>query len=246
MKKCYTISVLFLSLSILGACSSSGGDDDSPTPQPTSGGDDDPVVIPNPSAATLIFPADDTECNEGELVSETESTVTFRWNESRNTDSYLVTVNNLNTNESFNTVTNDNETPITILRGTPYEWFVTSRANRTNETAQSTLFRFYNEGPGIENYAPFPAEAINPRRGTTIGSTTNSLLLEWSASDVDADIAEYEILFGLQGASTSQGKTTGNTFEVFVTTGNIYEWSVITIDSQANTSTSETFLFRVD
>lgn len=244
MKKFYTISALFLALFVLGACSSSGGDDN-PSP-PTGGGDDDPVVIPDPSAATLIFPEDDTECNEGEPISETESTVTFRWNESQNTDSYSVTVTNLNTNESFNTVANNNEAPITILRGTPYQWFVTSRANRTNDTAQSVAFRFYNEGPGVENYAPFPAEAINPARGSSLSSATTAVTLEWSASDVDEDIRDYEVLFGPQGAVTSQGVTTNTTFEVNVTSGIIYEWSIIVMDSQDNASTSETFLFRVD
>lgn len=246
MKKLYTISLLFLSLLVVGACSSSGGDDDSPPPPPTGGGDDDPVVIPDPSAATLVFPEDDTECNEGEPVNDTESTVTFRWNESQNTDSYSVTVTNLNTNESFNTVANTNEAPITILRGTPYEWFVTSRANGTNETAQSAAFRFYNEGPGVENYAPFPAEAINPVRAATLASSTTSVTLEWSATDVDGDIENYEVFFGVQGSSTSQGVTSDTSLEVTVASGNIYEWSIVVMDAQDNASTSETFLFRVD
>ena len=238
--------LLILALAITACSSSDGGNDDGPTPPPMGGTDDDPMVVPDPAAATLIFPEDDTECNEGVPINETESTVTFRWNESANTDSYAVSLTNLNDGQSFTTVANDNEAPITILRGTPYEWSVTSRANGTNVTAQSAVFRFYNEGPGIENYAPFPAEAINPTRGATLPSNTTSVRLEWSASDVDEDIEDYQIFFGPQGNSISLGTTSDTNFEVLVSSGTIYEWSIEVRDSQENTSASETFLFRVD
>ena len=249
MKKYYALTLMFCALLLVGACSSGGdGDDTPPPPPPTGGGDDDPMVIPDPTAATLIFPEDDTECNEGDPISDTESTVTFQWNASQNTDSYLVSLTNLNSGNSFNTVANTNEASITILRGTPYEWSVTSRANGTNETAQSALFRFYNEGPGIENYAPFPAEAISPSRGATLPANTTSVTLEWTASDVDNDIVEYEVFFGLEEAGNldSLGTTTETTFNVDVSTGNVYAWRIQTVDSQNNASDSEEFLFRVD
>ena len=246
MKRYYFLTTLLLSLLLVGACGGSDGGGDDVTPPPTGGGDDDPIEIPDPASATLIFPEDDSECNEGEPVNDIESIVTFQSSASENTDSYSVTITNLNTGNSFNTVANTNEAPITILRGTPYEWSVTSRANGTNATAQSSAFRFYNEGPGIENYAPFPAEAINPTRGATLGSNTTTVTLEWSASDVDGDIMEYDVFFGLQGNSSLQSTTTATSFEVSVVSGNIYEWSIDVVDSQDNASTSETFLFRVD
>ena len=246
MKKYFKLTIMFCTLLLIGACSSSGGDDT--PPPPTGGGDDDPVVIPDPTAATLIFPEDNTECNEGEPMSDIESTVTFQWNASQNTDSYLVTTTNLNTGDSFNTVANTNQAPITILRGTPYEWFVTSRANGTNVTAQSNPFRFYNEGPGIENYAPFPAKAVSPTRGTTFPINTTSVTLEWTASDVDNDIIAYEVLLGLDESENliSLGTTAENTYNVDVSAGNVYVWLIQTRDSQGNTSNSEEFLFRVD
>ncbi len=247
MKKYYTLAILFCALLLVGACSSGGDGDDNPPP-PTGGGDDDPVVIPDPTAATLIFPEDDTECNEGQPISDTESTVTFQWNASQNTDSYLVTTTNLNSGNSFNTVANTNEAAITISRGTPYEWFVTSRANGTNVTAQSVAFRFYNEGPGIENYAPFPAEAVSPTRGATLPANTTSVTLEWTASDVDNDIVDFEVFFGLDepGNLVSLGATTQTTFSVDVSSGNVYVWLIQTVDGQDNASDSEEFLFRVD
>lgn len=247
MKK---LRLVFVSLFVLVALSCGGGSDDgggTPPPPPDSGGDDDPMTVADPSAATLIFPEDDTECNEGTVISDLESDVTFQWNASQNTDSYTITLTNLNNGASFDTSANTNEATITIARGTPYEWFVTSRANGTNVTAESSRFRFYNQGPGIENYAPFPAEAINPTRGATLNSSTTTVQLEWSASDVDNDIAGYEVFFGLDDEDmTSLGIITETSFDVTVASGNIYEWRIKVNDEQNNSSTSEIFTFRVE
>ncbi|GMN11250.1 hypothetical protein MTsPCn9_20450 [Croceitalea sp. MTPC9] len=231
------IFLLVLSISFFTSCSrsSSGGGDDTPPP-----------MIPSPSASTLIFPEDDTECNTGAVVSDTKSNVTFEWNTSKNTDTYEINLTNLNTSNFLRTSVSTNEITLLIERGTPYEWFVISKANGTNETATSQTWRFFNEGPGIENYAPFPAEAINPTRGANIASTT-SITLEWDASDVDEDITTYEVLFGTEVTpSISLGSTSEKSIENVGISGNTtYYWQVITTDSNGNTSNSEIFEFKV-
>ena len=231
-----------LTSALVIACSSSGGDDG---PDPISNPDPDPVVPP--SAATLIFPENNTECNTGEIVSETLSNVTFEWNASQNTDTYEVTITNLNTNSASNYTTSATETTIQIARGTPFEWFVVSTANGTNATATSATWRFYNEGPGVTNYAPFPAEAIHPARGMNLPNTTTSVTLEWEASDVDNDISSYEVFFGTEeNPTTSLGVTTSNSLaDVSVSSGTTYYWVVVVNDSAGNSSNSEVFEFRV-
>ncbi|NNC35658.1 MAG: hypothetical protein HKO09_12340, partial [Croceitalea sp.] len=103
------------------------------------------------------------------------------------------------------------------------------------------------EGPGIENYAPFPAEAVSPSRGANIATTT-TVELAWSGSDVDDDIVSYEVFFGTDAATTNSiGVTAEEALpNVEVTSGIIYYWLVITTDSAGNTSTSEVFEFRVN
>jgi hypothetical protein len=237
-------SSLFLLL-IVTACSSSSDNDDDNPPPPT-GGPEPEVLVP--AAATLVFPENNTECNTGVVDStdDTKSSVTFMWNASQNTDRYSLTITDLNTNLNSNTNVDTNEATVTIDRGTPYSWSVTSRANGTTETATSAVFRFYNEGPGVENYAPFPAEAINPARGVNLPATTTVVTLEWSASDIDDDITGYEIFFGNEAnTTTSLGSVTETSIaDISVTTGTYY-WKVITSDSQGNTSTSEVFQFKV-
>ena len=65
-----------ITLFLLTACGgNSSNTDDTPPP---------PVAAP--SAATLVFPEDNTECNEGVIseTDETKSAVTFQWNASEN------------------------------------------------------------------------------------------------------------------------------------------------------------------
>ncbi|MEL6917800.1 MAG: hypothetical protein AAFO99_08725 [Bacteroidota bacterium] len=232
MKIIYKIALL--NVLFLVACG--GGGDDSPEPPPP---------VPAPSATTLIFPEDNTECNEGQIINDTQSSVTFRWNASQNTDSYEVVIRDLNNGNITRRSVTATEAPIAILRGTPYAWSVISVANGTTETASSSESRFFNQGPGVENYAPFPALAVSPFRGETIASST-TVNLEWSGSDVDNDIISYEVFFGIDAEPiTSLGSTEELTIDVSVTPGQIYFWRVITTDSAGNTSQSEIFQFRV-
>ena len=200
-----------------------------------------------PSAATLVFPENNTECNEGTINSDLESTVNFRWNASDNTDTYVVLLTNLITNQQINRSTTGTDLDIRILRGTPYSWQVESRAGGTTQTARSAIFRFYNAGVPVENFAPFPAAAVNPNIGETVDGSSGSITLRWSGSDVDDDITEYEIYFDTANPPTTLAATqTGTTLDVTVTDDTVYYWQVVTRDSEGNTSTSELFQFKTE
>jgi len=226
-----------LSAAALLLVSCGGGD--APTSEPP------PVVVTPPSAATLVFPDNNTECNEGTVLNENQSVVTFRWTDAENADTYELNLKNLDTNNTARTNANSNSAEVTLLRGTPYEWFVVSRANGTQETATSPTWKFYNQGPGVENYAPFPAEAVAPARGATVAAS-GTITLEWTGSDVDDDLADFEVFFGTDAAALSSiGTTTENTIETSITASTVHFWRVVSRDSQGNSSQSEIFEFRV-
>ena len=230
------LSILVLGFAIMSCGGGDSGNDPDPQPDP----------VPDPVAATLVFPANNTECNEGDIVSDTQSRVTFQWNAAQNTDSYEVNIRNLNTNNTSKSNSSTNSADITIERGVPYEWFVVSKANGTTVTANSDTWKFYNQGPGIENYAPFPAEAVSPGRGASI-SANGPLTLEWSGSDVDNDLVEFDVYFGTDSDPSNLFETTSeSTSEVTVTSGETYYWRIISRDSQNNTSQSEIFEFLVE
>ncbi len=233
-KKYLSVCVLSLAASC-GGSGSSGGD---PEPEPT--------PVPAPSAAVLVFPANNSECNEGEVLSDTQTRVLFQWNASQNTDSYQVNLRNLNTGTTALANSTLNEVEITLLRGVPYEWFVVSRANGTSETASSAVWKFYNAGVGVTNYAPFPAEAVAPSRGATI-SASGTVTLEWTGSDIDGDISSYNLYFGTATPPTLlQEGITETSFEASITSGQTYYWQVETVDSAGNQTLSEVFNFQVE
>lgn len=227
------VSVLLMVL--LTACPGSTDD----------GGAELPLPIGDPGSATLVFPENNSECTEGTTVNDTQSTITFQWQASENTDSYEVNLKNLDTGDTQKTDVTTNEAPITLNANTPYEWFVVSKKNDSDVRPESAKWKFYNAGAGVLNYAPFPADAVNPQRGGSIAATT-SVTLEWQGNDVDNDIAEFEVLFGTTAETSSNlGSTFQSTIRVDVVSGQTYYWRIITKDNADNTSQSEIFDFVV-
>ncbi len=92
---------------LLASC---GGGDSAPEPPP-------PVVITPPSAAALIFPDNNTECNEGTVLNANQSSVTFRWTDAQNTDTYEVNLKNLSNNNTAKTNANTNSAGDNITQG---------------------------------------------------------------------------------------------------------------------------------
>ena len=203
-------------------------------------------IVQKPNAVTLVSPENETVCTEGTVINDTENMITFMWDSSENTDSYDLVLLNLDTDQTYIYSSTLDELEVTLLRGTPFEWYVVSKANGTEETAESEKWRFYNEGLGDENHAPFSAEAIFPKRGTTIQAESGLVTLEWSAADADGDIIEYEVFFGTKKNPDSIGTTTSTSMsQLSVASGETYYWKVITRDVVGNSSVSEVFSFNV-
>ncbi len=200
----------------------------------------------NPVAVSLIFPDNNQECNQGVDVSATQSSVTFKWSASANTDSYDVVLKNLNTQNTTSHSSLTDELAITIQKGTPYSWYVISENLNVVETAQSETWKFYNAGDPIDSYAPFPADLVSPAMGSILtGITTQSL--SWFGSDIDNDIVSYDVYFGTANPPTMLEVNTASTsVNVTVAAVNTYYWRVVTKDSQGNNSQSEIFEFKVE
>lgn len=219
---------------------SSGGGDDTPDPGP------DPDKVDPPSAASLTFPEQNSECTTGSNLTSTESTILFNWNDANNATSYQLFVKNLNTQNTQNYTSNVSERSVTILRGTPYSWYVVSK-NSGTETAQSATWKFYNAGEAVSSYAPFPAELVAPSLSEALSASTTSVTLQWKGEDVDDDIAEYDVFFSTANPPTVKVTTTENTnFSVNVTSGNTYYWRIVTYDDENNNSESQVFQFSVE
>ncbi|MDC6366127.1 MULTISPECIES: hypothetical protein [Flavobacteriaceae] len=222
-----------LSLTILALLISCGGSDDPP---------------PVPGGANLVFPLESSECTTGVSVNENLSQITFEWEASSNTDSYTLSVVNLDANTPQTISTATTSASLSIAKGAPFSWSVTSRNSQSDQVATSDTWLFYNAGAQT-SYAPFPAQLVSPVSGSTVQrDIANEVALVWSGSDVENDIASFEIFFSDQNPpTTSVGTTDAGTMEVSVGVESdmVYYWSVITTDAEGNTSDSGIFEFRV-
>ncbi|MDI1256543.1 MAG: hypothetical protein PSV16_10615 [Flavobacterium sp.] len=228
---------LIQSLAVAGAfvlfsCGSGGGGGGETTGNP-------------PIAALLSTPANNSECISGTSVSATESKITFQWNTSENTDSYVLYVKNLLTQATLQyNVGADTNYELTLLKGTPYSWYIVSKSENSTVVATSEKWKFYNSGTGTVNYVPFPAEVVSPAMSSSIsGPTVN---FQWTGSDVDNDIASYDVYLGTTANPTTMvgNATTDHLDGISVSGAATYYWKVVTKDSAGNTSDSPVFQFK--
>ena len=191
----------------------------------------------DPSAATLSKPANNTQCLEVEKVK-------FEWNKSDNTDSYVIEVKNLISEEITTKNSNTNSTEITLTKGKPYSWHVTSSNNISQKTAKSEIWKFYLSGDPDFNHAPFPAEVIAPKNRTTVSA--GAIELSWKVSDVDTgDTHTFDIFLDKVDAATKIKESLSATkTSVDLGTG-VYYWSITAIDTKNNKSQSGTHKFTV-
>lgn len=202
---------------------------------------------PQPEKAILTFPVDNTICLEGKIISNTESLINFTWNSSNNTDAYEFSLKNLITGISVIKLVNTTNIEISLLRNTPYSWFVSSISTKNAFVAKSDAWKFYNSGPGLISYSPFPAEIISPKKSEVVQPISGNINLEWKGSDVDGDILNYDVYLGTSNTPIilSSKLTTSSLSNVAVKENTNYFWKVITRDSKGNLSDSGLNQFTV-
>jgi LysM repeat protein len=203
---------------------------------------------PVPTSAVLTSPAQNEVCTSGTILSATESVVLFQWEAAANADSYEIVLTNLLTSATSSQSTGQTQISITLLRNTPFSWYVVSKSSTSGVTAQSSTWKFYNSGPGIVTYAPFPAEITSPTLGEIVTNANNVIDLTWVGSSVNpGTIANYDVYFGATNSPplVYQAITTSSVNNVPVTSGTTYYWRVITRDTAGNTSDSGMYEFEV-
>jgi hypothetical protein len=200
-----------------------------------------------PTAVSLIFPEDLSECTTGISLSDTESEVVFEWTPAVLGDGYILTLINL---ESTRIQTFETETvtlPVVLQKGTPYRWLITTTLTGSGEVTDSDIHVFFNAGPGTTSYIPFPARNIAPGNGQAFPPAQEEVNLVWESSDLDNDIQGHDVYFGnvnpppFFSADVVASELTG----IPVSRGTYY-WQIITRDEAGNESVSEVFRFTIE
>ncbi len=199
-----------------------------------------------PEAASLVFPAQNSECTTGIDKSETTSEVEFRWQAANNTETYELRATQLLTNVTKTTTTSATSASLTIDKGAPYSWQIISRNTQTDVSVASATRRFYNSGTQT-TYAPFPAAIEAPSSGESVPIDSNGeVTLSWSGTDIENDITGYDIYHGTTNPpATLAVSTIVSTTDVQIeVTAGTYYWKVITKDREGNTSDSGLYSYR--
>jgi hypothetical protein len=205
-------------------------------------------IPPAPEASVLVAPLKDEVCTAGKIISDTESTIEFKWSAAANAESYELTIKNLLTNSVSNQQTSTTSLEVTLKRNTPYSWFITSKSSKSLTTASSPVWKFYNSGLGVISYPPYPAEIISPTLGQKLSATNGKITLQWRGLDTDNDIANYDVYFGTTNTpAILQSKLTESSLSnVSVNSATTYYWKVITRDTKGNTSDSGLYQFSIN
>lgn len=230
-------AVLLLLLFCVFACKKNA-------PEPPPG----PPPVPPPAKATLSFPNNNEACTSGIIISSTQSSIILKWNVSANSESYELSIKNLESGVSTTQTTTQTELEVTLSRNTPYSWYIVSKSSKVSTTAQSDTWKFYNSGPGTVSYAPFPAEILDPALGQNVTVASGKITLDWNGSDVDGDVSSYDVYFGTASPPVlfKSNLTESILIDVIVTSNTTYYWKIITKDSKGNTSDSGVYQFKVN
>jgi hypothetical protein len=207
-----------------------------------------PQVGVTPGQATLTLPANNEPCLTGTVISSTQSSVTFTWTAAANADSYELDVKNLLTGTVQTSTTSATQLAVTLLSNTPYSWYIVAKTSTGPSIAQSDTWKFYNSGPGVVTYAPFPASIIAPTLAQNVTATNGTVNLSWSGSSVSANISYYSVYFGSTNSPALLQTNITNSFlnSVSVQSKTTYYWRVITVDANGNYSDSGLYQFTVN
>ena len=238
----------FLFTLTLVSCGGGGGDDGGGSGGGGGGGN----VTNPPGKSTLTAPANNKTCETGTSVSDTKSEVTFTWGASADTNTYDLKITDLNSSTITNkTGLSTTTTKVTLDKGVPYSWNITSKSTASTTTTASDTWKFYLAGTGIVNYAPFPADLKTPASGsTTTRDGDGKVAFTWDGSDPDTgDTLKYTLYVdktdGKQTPPTAQTDLTAKTASVALEAATTYYWRVKTSDG-VNSSYSIVYSFKTE
>ena len=236
----------FLFTLTLVSCGGGGGDDGGGSGGGGGGGN----VTNPPGKSTLTAPANNKTCETGTSVSDTKSEVTFTWGASADTNTYDLKITDLNSSTITNkTGLSTTTTKVTLDKGVPYSWNITSKSTASTTTTASDTWKFYLAGTGIVNYAPFPADLKTPASGSTITRDGDGkVAFTWDGSDPDTgDTLKYTLYVdttdGKQTPATALSNLTAKTASVALEAATTYYWRVKTSDG-TNSSYSIVYSFK--
>lgn len=207
-----------------------------------------PDPIPDPVAVQLVAPKNLDRCITADKLNDTESQVNFVWNAALYTDDYELVIRNQKTGIVKRKTTVLTSLNQVLQRGANYSWWVVSRGALTAITTKSEVWHFYVEAEPELKHTPFPAALLFPDYEETVSPANNQVQLEWKGSDLDNDIAFYQLFFGtnVDNLVLVEDNLTQTEHLENVASNTTYYWKVVTVDREGNTSESRLGQFSTE
>ena len=209
-------------------------------------GKEDPPKAPEPS--TLIFPTQNLDCTQGELVNGVTRKIPFQWGAAKGAESYELHITQLSSGAKTIQRTELTSLEIPLATANAYSWKVVASNTQVIETTDSALWYFFNAGSET-THAPFPATALTPVSGSQFSMPVDGLVsLRWSGADIDNDLETYELLLGTDPIPSNKqalASPTTTQFSLSVSAGQTYYWQIISIDRQGNTTPAAGFDLKI-
>lgn len=203
---------------------------------------------PLPAKAVLLLPKNNEICADGVIVSASRSKILFKWDAAKNSNSYVLSIKNLESGQISTHSTDKTQLEIELDRNLAYSWFITSKNTQINKEISSDLWKFYNPAPAQTSFSPFPAELTAPRYGEVIPLSAATVTLRWSATDPDGDIDSYDVHLGNTNVPVlyKSALKTAILADLVLDRNKTYYWKIITRDTKGNRSNSDVYVFKLD
>ena len=209
-----------------------------------------PEPLPDklPGKAVLQLPRNNEICADGIIVSISRTKILFKWDASINTDSYFLSIKNLENGQISTYSTDKTQLEIELDRNLAYSWFITSKNTQISKEISTDVWKFYNPAPAQTSFSPFPAELIAPRYGEVIPLSATTVTLKWAATDPDGDIDSYDVYLGNTNVPVlfRSGLKTAVLADLLLDRNKTYYWKISTRDSKGNRSNSDVYVFKLD
>ena len=203
---------------------------------------------PLPGKAVLQLPRNNEICADGIIVSTSRTKILFKWEASKNTDAYVLSIKNLENAQITTYSTDKTQLEIELDRNLAYSWFITSKNTQISKEISTDVWKFYNPAPAQTSFSPFPAELIAPRYGEVIPLSATTVTLKWAAIDPDGDIDSYDVYLSNTNVPVlfKSGLKTAVLADLLLDRNKTYYWKISTRDSKGNRSNSDVYVFKLD
>ena len=210
--------------------------------------DDDNDVDENsaPTATTLVFPLNETECSNSNLV--------FEWNEATDADDDTLSYNlNIANSPDFDSGfqefkgLSDTSYTLDIPPSTALYWRVESRDSQSG--SYSETWSLYTQGEGTSNTAP-QLEYISPSNNTSFENGFD-IKIEWRGTDTETP--NEQLVYKLYLSEVGQeleirlDNITQTSFTLSdLNTNTSYQWAVYVTDADGATNVGQVYTFTIN